>query len=309
MPLRDHLTLARSVYGRDRGLAPKAVPADRRTGPPLDYPYGEAGSGPPLVLVHGMVDQQETWRFNRDALAEHFRVISLDLPGCNGMPRRGEATVEGTTDFLHEFVTALGLDRFLLLGMSFGSWVVLEYAVRHPARVMGAALAGLPLTRPTGGATRLSQLVARHKHRPAVQAFVAGAKRSRPYVHYVMSAVTHGANVNLAFNASLLANGQGSSDALTWLDNFQAMLVNDVDGPLGELSRSGVPYAAIFGDRDGQVALHRVAEIDALAGHVVMIPGAHHCVHIEESEAFNRAAIEFLRGCVAADASRPGAPR
>ncbi|HEU4536909.1 MAG TPA: alpha/beta fold hydrolase, partial [Polyangiaceae bacterium] len=280
MPLRDHLAMARAVYGRNRGLAPKAVPADRRTPPPLDYPYGEAGAGPPLVLVHGMVDQQETWRFNRDALAEHFRVISLDLPGCNHMPRRGEATLEGSADFLGEFVDALRLDRFLLLGMSLGSWVVLEYAARHPARVAGAALAGLPLARPTEGGRRLGRLIAEHKHRAPLQAFVAAAKGSRPYAHFVMSAVTHASNPHLAFNASLLANGQSSSDALTWLDNFQSMLEVDAEALLARLARTGVPYAAIFGDRDGQVGLDRIAQIDALAGHVILVPNARHCVHI-----------------------------
>lgn len=308
MSLRDKVALARAVYGRADGLTPKAVVANRRTGPPLDYPYGEAGSGPPLVLVHGMVDQQETWRFNREALAEHFRVISLDLPGCNHMPRRGEATLEGSTDFLHEFVTALRLERFLLLGMSLGSWVALAYAARHPTRVLGAALAGLPLARPTEGGARLSGLIARHKHRAPLQAFVASAKRSRPYVHFVMNAVTHGANPHLAFNASLLANGQTSSDALTWLDNFQSMLVGDAEAMLGALAQTSVPYAAIFGDRDGQVGLDRIATIDALRGHVIMVPDARHCVHIEQSEAFNRAALGFLRRCVEANTEDPRAP-
>jgi pimeloyl-ACP methyl ester carboxylesterase len=308
MTLRDHLTMVRAVYGRGPTLEPKAVPANRRTGPPLDYPYGEAGSGPPLVLVHGMVDQQETWRFNRDALAEHFHVISFDLPGCNHMPRRGEASLEGSADFLHEFISALRLERCLLLGMSLGSWVALEYAVRHPTRVMGAALAGLPLARPTEGGARLGRFIARHKHRPALQAFVDGAKRSRPYVHFVMNAVTHGSNANLAFNAALLSNGQTSSDALTWLDNFQSTLVGDAEKRLDELAREGVPYAAIFGENDGQVGLHRVAEIGALAGHVVMIPDARHCLHIEQSEAFNRAVVAFLRGCVEASGARPPGP-
>lgn len=45
---------------------------------PVTIAYGEKGSGQPLFLVHGVASWSYCWRFNIDALAEHFRVICFD---------------------------------------------------------------------------------------------------------------------------------------------------------------------------------------------------------------------------------------
>jgi pimeloyl-ACP methyl ester carboxylesterase len=292
--LRDGLRTARAVYGRSHGLGERRVRSNRRAPPPLDYPYHEAGSGPTLVLVHGMVDQQETWRFGLDEWARHFRVVSLDLPGCNHAPRRGEATVEGYADFLHEFTSALGLDRCFFLGLSFGAWVALEYAARHPERAAGVLLASLPFAPGDDTARRMAGFVERNKVRPWLRATVGALKGSRPYLHFLVDSVTHSSTDNFDFNVSLIANGQASSDALTWLDNYQSYLTFDAPARLDELARRGVPYLAVYGEGDRPVASGRYRDVAPLAGHAVVLPGANHCVHIEASDAFNAAAVEFF---------------
>lgn len=43
--------------------------------------YLEKGLGEPLLLVHGLGAYSYTWRYNIDALAQHYRVIAIDLKG------------------------------------------------------------------------------------------------------------------------------------------------------------------------------------------------------------------------------------
>ncbi len=44
--------------------------------------YLRAGSGPPLLLLHGFMAYSFSWRFNMEALSQHFTVYAIDLPGC-----------------------------------------------------------------------------------------------------------------------------------------------------------------------------------------------------------------------------------
>src|SRR5271165_5788147 len=48
----------------------------------LTWRYLTAGSGPPLLLIHGFMGYSYSWRFNLGPLSQHFSVWALDLPGC-----------------------------------------------------------------------------------------------------------------------------------------------------------------------------------------------------------------------------------
>src|SRR6516164_9553365 len=52
--------------------------------------YLRAGSGPPLLLLHGFMAYSFSWRFNMQALSQHFTVYAIDLPGC-GFSQRTDA--------------------------------------------------------------------------------------------------------------------------------------------------------------------------------------------------------------------------
>src|SRR6185436_4909264 len=54
--------------------------------------YRETGSGPPLLLVHGLMTTSYSWRYVLEPLGRHFRLIVPDLPGCG----RSEVAPEGS---------------------------------------------------------------------------------------------------------------------------------------------------------------------------------------------------------------------
>ncbi len=96
----------------------------------------DEGSGPPVVLIHGIGSSLEYWRYTIPALVGRHRVLALDLPGC-GFSERGPVlpTLAETADLLAALLDAHALERASLIGNSLGGLVALETALRHPHRV------------------------------------------------------------------------------------------------------------------------------------------------------------------------------
>ena len=118
--------------------------------------YLQAGSGNPVVLVHGSgpgVTAYANWRLTIPALAERMRVLAPDMAGF-GFTERPAGHVYGVdtwVDQLVGFLDALELPSASLVGNSFGGAIALRMAARHPERVdrlvlMGSAGVPFPLT-------------------------------------------------------------------------------------------------------------------------------------------------------------------
>jgi len=92
--------------------------------------YLKAGSGPPLILVHGLMGYSFSWRFTIPALAPHATVYAIDNLGA-GLSHANEGmdcSLRATAERLLQFVDALGLQDFDLLGTSHGGGVAIMVA-------------------------------------------------------------------------------------------------------------------------------------------------------------------------------------
>ena len=106
----------------------------------------EAGSGDPLVYLHGAADMHgaavDPFAFH-EALASKFRLIAPAHPGCVGTDE--DDTMESIDDLVFhtlEVLDALDLDRANIVGNSIGGWLAAEIAARNPERVGKLALIG-----------------------------------------------------------------------------------------------------------------------------------------------------------------------
>src|SRR4051812_34810388 len=97
--------------------------------------YTRSGAGAPLVLLHGIGSSCDAWGPVVPALAAHFTVIAVNLPGSGGSPP-GSAHIEPTPAALAAAVAQLlddlGLTSPHLAGNSLGGWVALELAAVRP---------------------------------------------------------------------------------------------------------------------------------------------------------------------------------
>jgi pimeloyl-ACP methyl ester carboxylesterase len=115
-----------------------------------DVHYQEAGSGPPLVLLHGMSSCSEAWFQQFDAFSDRFRVIAYDSVnhGHSSNSPRDEPEPD-RADELEQFLAALGIERPIIAGNSMGALTLIRWAARHPgdARALvpsGAGVAAPP---------------------------------------------------------------------------------------------------------------------------------------------------------------------
>lgn len=99
-------------------------------GPTLSHLRG--GSGPPLLLMHGIGCSADFFSPVRRLLERHREVIALDIPGFGGTPTHPgvEPTVAALADDAHAFMQGLGFDRYHVAGNSLGGGIALELAKR-----------------------------------------------------------------------------------------------------------------------------------------------------------------------------------
>jgi pimeloyl-ACP methyl ester carboxylesterase len=108
----------------------------------------ERGTGPPLLLVHGLAGQLRHFTFSVvDQLASEYRVVAVDRPGSGYSVRTpgASAALGAQADVLAALIDALQLGRPVVVGHSMGGAVALALAQRHPERVAGLVLVA-PLT-------------------------------------------------------------------------------------------------------------------------------------------------------------------
>lgn len=89
------------------------------------------GSGKPLLLVHGLGADGQSWQPVISGLAAQRQVVAVDLPGFGqSPPLTGEVTIASLTDAVEEFIASEGLDGVDTVGSSMGGRMVLELARR-----------------------------------------------------------------------------------------------------------------------------------------------------------------------------------
>jgi pimeloyl-ACP methyl ester carboxylesterase len=92
--------------------------------------YLTAGSGPPLILVHGLMGYSFSWRFTIPALAPHATVYAIDNlgAGLSIANQRMDCTMRATAERVLQFADALSIKEFDLLGTSHGGGVAVMVA-------------------------------------------------------------------------------------------------------------------------------------------------------------------------------------
>ncbi len=104
----------------------------------LNFHYQQAGSGPDVILIHGVTGDLSIW-FLCEAmgvLARSFRVTAFDLRGhgYSDVPRDGYTSADQAGDVM-AIMDALEIDRAMLVGHSFGAVIATHAAVLYPDRI------------------------------------------------------------------------------------------------------------------------------------------------------------------------------
>jgi pimeloyl-ACP methyl ester carboxylesterase len=228
--------------------------------------YCEAGQGTPLVHLHGAGGL----RLNaaHDLLARQFRVIAVEMPGFGQSEENSRTrTIAELATTIVKAADALGLDRFDLMGTSFGGKAALWLAAQNPERVRALVLEAPAAIRPSGAAPvsgtpeqMAARLYAHPERMPPLPAM-------DPAVHTKQQ--------------GLVARLRGS----------------DRDAELETaMRRLDMPTLVLFGTLDRVIPPEMGRHYKALLpnGHLVLVYDAGHAIGAERPEAFAEIVTDFL---------------
>lgn len=111
--------------------------------------YRDEGNGFPIVLIHGTAASLHTWDAWNQDLIKNYRVIRMDLPafGITGPNKNAAYSIKNYTQFLHQFLSKLHIEKCYLAGNSLGGNIAWNYTAEHPEKVKKLILidaSGLP---------------------------------------------------------------------------------------------------------------------------------------------------------------------
>jgi pimeloyl-ACP methyl ester carboxylesterase len=114
---------------------PKAPEVQRLTIHGHDRAFVKLGSGPALLLLHGLGCDHTTWAPVLSSLARRYTVIAPDLLGHGSSAKpRADYSVGGYANGMRDLLTVLGVDRVTVVGHSFGGGVAMQFAYQFPER-------------------------------------------------------------------------------------------------------------------------------------------------------------------------------
>jgi len=247
-----------------------------------------AGSGRPLVLLHGFPLDHRMWD-SQAPLAGHLRLVAPDLRGFGGSGGATATSIAGMADDVAALLDVLHVTQpAVICGLSMGGYVAQHLAVRHPDKVAALVLVDTKLEADTPDAKAARVDLAEKVGRLGPR-IVAAAMIPRL----------------LAGPAADAASRAGHEESLRRIieeqpvPSIQAALAALGDRPdMTEAMRGvRVPTLLVVGAEDAITppeCLQRAEEIMP-CGRLLVVPRAGHMTPLEAPEVFNAAVLEFLR--------------
>jgi pimeloyl-ACP methyl ester carboxylesterase len=258
----------------------------------LRIAYTQAGDGPPLVLLHGGMEDGRSWRRQVDGLADEFTVLAWDAPGCGRSSDVPESwRMPEYADALASWLSATGIERPHVLGLSWGSTVALELYRRHPqvpaSLILASAYAGWAGSlSPEETASRLEGVLA------------AADLPLEEVLEALPGVLSTGAPPGLLEELTVIwADNTGSRKP----GGYRAMAHSMAEADLREvLPRIEVPTLLLYGELDQRSPLKVAKELNQRipSSQLVVIEGVGHSVNVEAPEEFNAHVRTFIRSVI-----------
>jgi esterase len=181
--IKRHLREAAEIA--DMPIEEIVLPADRyleTNGLRIHYLDWGMAERPPVLFLHGRSLTAHTWDLVSLALRPRYRCLALDLRGHGDSSWSPEAdyTLDAHCADLEGVVEQLGLERFILVGMSLGGAISLTYAGRHADRLAALVLVDVGPDTHRAGSRRISDFVAGPRELDSVEQFVERAMAFNP---------------------------------------------------------------------------------------------------------------------------------
>jgi pimeloyl-ACP methyl ester carboxylesterase len=251
-----------------------------------DITWRESGTGPALVLLHGIGSGAASWQGQFEGFGDRYRVLAWDAPGygesapLNELKPLGEHYAQAVAEWLE----VAQVEQAIVVGHSLGAIVAAAFAARRPQ-----AVSALVLASPARGYASASEEVRAAKYRERVDLVVQlGMQRL---------AATRSANLCAPGAAeSVIERVRQNMARATPGGYLQAAHLLAHDDLMSHLANAQRPRAVLCGEHD-RVTTPAVCEAIAQEAGVpfVRLPGVGHASYVEDAARFNQA----LNDCIA----------
>jgi pimeloyl-ACP methyl ester carboxylesterase len=261
--------------------------------------YRIAGAGPPVVLIHGMVNSSRHWEEVAIRLGREYTVIAPDLLGHGDSAAvRGDYSLGAHAASIRDLLAAIGVDRSTIVGHSLGGGVAMQFFYQFPQRVERLVLVS------SGGLGRQVSPLLRGAALPGAAALVWAAAHPR-----VLSAVWDAGERMRSRGSAKGVYLQAIARALRPLEApgarkaFLQTLRSVIDARGQRVSAVDrlyllreFPTLIVWGERDNTIPLaHGRSAAEAIPGcHFKTLPRAAHFPHLEDPEGLAAAIGDFL---------------
>lgn len=258
--------------------------------------YLRSGSGPPLVLLHGLLGYSFSWRFVMPALAQQATVYAIDMPGAGFSERPAglDCRLRASAERLLRFLDVVGLTSCDLLGTSQGGAVAMMAAAIAPHRVQRLILVN-PVNPWSAPGRRRARFLSSRAITPLFLRLVPHMRIAHSYILRRL----YGDPLRIrpgtleGYSAPFTTPGaftNGLGVLRSWNQDLQQLKTM--------LPHIGhIPVLMIWGSVDRAVAPESAHELLKYFhnGRLVVLEGVGHLPYEEVPEEFNRVVAEFLK--------------
>jgi pimeloyl-ACP methyl ester carboxylesterase len=263
-----------------------------------------AGGATPMLLIHGLADEADTWRHVIVPLSANRRVVAFDLPGFgrSDKPKRSH-TIPFFQNVVIELLDALSIQRAILIGHSLGAVLAHSIALNYPERVERLILIDGSLVARSQKLDLATMLFLV----PGLGEWLYTRLRRDPQAAYqtlepYYSHLNELPEADRAFlfqrvNERVWSDGQRRAFFSTFR-NLARWLPSQQRDLASKLSTLGIPTLVVWGEADRINLIengHALVELQPTA-RLAVVPDAGHNVHQENAEAVLKAIHEWMAG-------------
>lgn len=260
--------------------------------------FRKTGSGPSLIILHGLFGSSDNWYSISRSLSGSFTVYAVDQRNHGQSPHSPVHTYDALSDDLLQFIIHHKIEKPFIIGHSMGGKALMHFALKNPGLIQKMIVVDISprsyksLQNPTPDTLEILNIMA------ALRSVETGKLQSREEADAQLTATLPDKNLRSFLLKNLRHNAHNQFEWCFNLETLYRSLPGILDGIDGSQAAASSDIKTLFirGSHSGYINESDTSIIGSLfpLSRIHTIAGAGHWVHAEQPERFVEAVKEFL---------------